>query len=77
MLVIVLQQCHKESEERWKRLSRQIIDAVLPVLSRQQVSVISKHFVEIIKTAFYIVNINEDYEKLLNICTIFLHRTKL
>ena len=35
--MIVLQQCHRESEEKWKRLSRQVMDMVLPALSRQQV----------------------------------------
>ena len=37
MFVIVLQQCHRESEERWKRLSRQVTDTVLPALAKQQV----------------------------------------
>ena len=37
ILVIVLQQSHKESEERWKRLSRQITDVILPTLAKQQV----------------------------------------
>ncbi|XP_066278562.1 huntingtin-like isoform X2 [Branchiostoma lanceolatum] len=37
MLTIVLQQCHKESEDRWKKLSRQVIDMVLPMLARQQI----------------------------------------
>ncbi|XP_052100645.1 huntingtin-like [Mytilus californianus] len=38
ILVIVLQQSHKESEERWKRLSRQITDVILPSLARQQIN---------------------------------------
>ena len=38
MFVLVLQQCHRESEERWKRLSRQVTDILLPALARQQVS---------------------------------------
>eukprot|EP00058_Branchiostoma_floridae_P006836 XP_002592324.1 hypothetical protein BRAFLDRAFT_101261 [Branchiostoma floridae] len=37
MLTIVLQQCHKESEDRWKKLSRQVVDMVLPMLARQQI----------------------------------------
>ena len=37
MFVLVLQQCHRESEERWKRLSRQVTDILLPALARQQV----------------------------------------
>jgi huntingtin len=30
MLIVVVQQAHRESEERWRRISRQIIDNVLP-----------------------------------------------
>lgn len=37
MLILVLQQCHKESEDRWKRLSRQVADILLPMLAKQQV----------------------------------------
>ena len=37
MFVIVLQQCQRENEDRWKRLSRQVTDTVLPALTRQQV----------------------------------------
>ena len=37
MFILVLQQCHKESEDKWKRLSRQIADIILPMLARQQV----------------------------------------
>ena len=43
MLVIVLQQCRKESEERWKRLSRQITDAVIPALAKLQVRVTTNY----------------------------------
>ncbi|GFR89453.1 huntingtin [Elysia marginata] len=39
MFVLVLQQCHRESEERWKRLSRQVMDVVLPAMSKQQINV--------------------------------------
>ncbi|XP_033756060.1 huntingtin-like [Pecten maximus] len=39
LFVIVLQQCHKESEERWKKLSRQVTDTILPSLARQQVTI--------------------------------------
>ncbi|GFO37998.1 huntingtin-like [Plakobranchus ocellatus] len=38
MFVLVLQQCHRESEERWKRLSRQVMDVVLPAMAKQQVN---------------------------------------
>ena len=37
MFIIVLHQCHKESEDKWKRLSRQVTDMVLPLLAKQQV----------------------------------------
>lgn len=37
MFILVLQQCHKENEDKWKRLSRQIADVILPMISRQQV----------------------------------------
>nr|XP_006822985.1 PREDICTED: huntingtin [Saccoglossus kowalevskii] len=38
LFIIVLQQHHKESEDKWKRLSRQVIDMVLPRLAKQQVN---------------------------------------
>lgn len=37
MFTLVLRQCHKESEDKWKRLSRQVADVILPMLARQQV----------------------------------------
>lgn len=37
MLILVLQQCHKENEDKWKRLSRQIADVILPMIAKQQV----------------------------------------
>ncbi|ELR57297.1 Huntingtin, partial [Bos mutus] len=33
MFTLVLRQCHKESEDRWKRLSRQVADVILPMLA--------------------------------------------
>nr|KAG5686381.1 hypothetical protein BaRGS_018689 [Batillaria attramentaria] len=36
MFVIILQQCHRESEDRWKRMSRMVTDVVLPALVQQQ-----------------------------------------
>ena len=39
MFIIVLHQYHRESEDKWKRLSRQIIDLLLPMLAKQQVSI--------------------------------------
>ena len=37
MFILVLQQCHKENEDKWKRLSRQVADIILPMLAKQQV----------------------------------------
>lgn len=37
MFILVLQQCHKENEDKWKRLSRQIADIILPMIGKQQV----------------------------------------
>ena len=39
MFILVLQQCHKENEDKWKRLSRQIADVILPMIAKQQVCV--------------------------------------
>lgn len=39
MFILVLQQCHKENEDKWKRLSRQIADIILPMLAKQQVAI--------------------------------------
>ena len=39
MFILVLQQCHKENEDKWKRLSRQIADVILPMIGKQQVCV--------------------------------------
>lgn len=40
MFILVLQQCHRENEDKWKRLSRQIADIILPMLAKQQVNLI-------------------------------------
>lgn len=37
LLSIVLYQLMRESEEKWKKLSRQVIDLVLPLATKQQV----------------------------------------
>ncbi|KAL5022595.1 hypothetical protein ScPMuIL_001750 [Solemya velum] len=52
MFVIVLQQCHRESEERWKRLSRQVIDVVLPVMGRQQINLDSQVALDVLHHLF-------------------------
>ena len=38
MFIPVLLQAHRESEDKWKRLSRQVVDMLLPLLARQQVN---------------------------------------
>jgi huntingtin len=40
MFVLILQQCRRESEDRWKRMSRMVTDAVLPALVQQQVRIV-------------------------------------
>uniref|UniRef100_T1IW53 Huntingtin n=1 Tax=Strigamia maritima TaxID=126957 RepID=T1IW53_STRMM len=37
LFILILQQSRKESEEKWKKLSRQIVDIVLPQLARQEI----------------------------------------
>ncbi|XP_071827308.1 huntingtin-like isoform X2 [Apostichopus japonicus] len=39
LLVPVLYQAHRESEEKWKRLSRQVVDLLMPLLARQEVDI--------------------------------------
>ncbi|XP_053407184.1 huntingtin-like isoform X2 [Mercenaria mercenaria] len=52
MFVIVLQQCHRESEERWKRLSRQVTDTVLPALAKQQIDLNSQVALDVVHRLF-------------------------
>ncbi|KAK3095770.1 hypothetical protein FSP39_018831 [Pinctada imbricata] len=52
ILVIVLQQCRKESEEKWKRLSRQIIDAVLPALAKLQINLDNMEALDVLHRLF-------------------------
>ena len=42
MLTLVLQQSRRDSEEKWKRLSRQVTDIVLPQLAALNVSADNK-----------------------------------
>ncbi|KAJ8026358.1 Huntingtin [Holothuria leucospilota] len=39
LLVPVLYQAHRESEEKWKRLSRQVVDLLMPLLATQEVDI--------------------------------------
>ena len=41
LLIIVLHQTHKEAEDKWRKLSRQIVDQLLPLLASQQVGCVS------------------------------------
>ncbi|KAL4231691.1 hypothetical protein ACF0H5_009269 [Mactra antiquata] len=52
MFVIVLQQCHRESEERWKRLSRQVTDTLLPALAKQQLDLHDQVALDVIHRLF-------------------------
>ncbi|XP_029645621.1 huntingtin isoform X2 [Octopus sinensis] len=52
MFVIILQQCRKENEDRWKRLSRQVTDMVLPALAKQQVNLDSLEALDVLHHLF-------------------------
>ncbi|XP_075050447.1 huntingtin isoform X1 [Mixophyes fleayi] len=52
MFILVLQQCHKENEDKWKRLSRQIADVILPMLSKQQMHIDSHEALGVLNTLF-------------------------
>uniref|UniRef100_A0A4W3JTK9 Huntingtin n=1 Tax=Callorhinchus milii TaxID=7868 RepID=A0A4W3JTK9_CALMI len=52
MLILVLQQCHKENEDKWKRLSRQIADMILPLLAKQQMYLDSHEALGVLNTLF-------------------------
>ncbi|XP_007456954.1 PREDICTED: huntingtin [Lipotes vexillifer] len=55
MFILVLQQCHKESEDKWKRLSRQVADIILPMLARQQMHIDSHEALGVLNTLFEIL----------------------
>ncbi|XP_026341829.2 huntingtin [Ursus arctos] len=55
MFILVLQQCHKENEDKWKRLSRQIADVILPMLARQQMHIDSHEALGVLNTLFEIL----------------------
>ncbi|XP_028270805.1 huntingtin isoform X12 [Parambassis ranga] len=52
MFILVLQQCHKESEDKWKRLSRQIADVILPMIAKQQMHLDSPEALGVLNTLF-------------------------
>uniref|UniRef100_A0A673IMQ9 Huntingtin n=1 Tax=Sinocyclocheilus rhinocerous TaxID=307959 RepID=A0A673IMQ9_9TELE len=52
MFILVLQQCHKENEDKWKRLSRQISDIILPMIGKQQMHLDSHEALGVLNTLF-------------------------
>ncbi|XP_056135883.1 huntingtin [Lampris incognitus] len=52
MFILVLQQCHKENEDKWKRLSRQIADIILPMIAKQQMHLDSPEALGVLNTLF-------------------------
>uniref|UniRef100_A0A3B3R269 Huntingtin n=1 Tax=Paramormyrops kingsleyae TaxID=1676925 RepID=A0A3B3R269_9TELE len=52
MFILVLQQCHKENEDKWKRLSRQIADVILPMIAKQQMHLDSHEALGVLNTLF-------------------------
>ncbi|KAG7461857.1 hypothetical protein MATL_G00195620 [Megalops atlanticus] len=52
MFILVLQQCHKENEDKWKRLSRQIADIILPMIAKQQVLLDSHEALGVLNSLF-------------------------
>ncbi|XP_077157717.1 huntingtin isoform X3 [Paroedura picta] len=55
MFILILQQCHKENEDKWKRLSRQIADIILPKLAKQQMHIDSHEALGVLNTLFEIL----------------------
>ncbi|KAM4854776.1 huntingtin [Thomomys bottae] len=55
MFILVLQQCHKENEDKWKRLSRQVADVILPMLAKQQVRVDSHEALGVLDALFEVL----------------------
>ncbi|XP_074640755.1 huntingtin-like [Tubulanus polymorphus] len=52
LVIIVLNQCHRESEDKWKRLSRQVTDVILPMLSKQQINIDSQLALDVLHRLF-------------------------
>ncbi|XP_044273862.1 huntingtin isoform X3 [Varanus komodoensis] len=55
MFILVLQQCHRENEDKWKRLSRQIADIILPMLAKQQMYIDSHEALGVLNMLFEIL----------------------
>ncbi|XP_076357189.1 huntingtin isoform X3 [Tachypleus tridentatus] len=55
MFLIILYQSYKEGEDRWKKVSRQIVDCVLPVLAKQQIQISDQNSVDTLHRLFQAV----------------------
>lgn len=52
LLSIVLQASRRETEEKWKRLSRQVVDAILPLLQNNQISIRNQMQLDVLHRLF-------------------------
>ena len=52
LLLLVVQQSRKEGEEKWKKISRQVTDAVLPLLMKQLMHIDNYDSLEILHALF-------------------------
>ncbi|XP_014662838.1 PREDICTED: huntingtin-like [Priapulus caudatus] len=55
LFVLVLQHCHKDGEDKWKRLSRQIVDVLLPVLTNYEINLDDQAALEVLHRLFEVV----------------------
>lgn len=49
LFLLIINQSVKEGEDKWKKLSRQIVDVILPILARQQLHVDSQTQMEVLQ----------------------------
>ncbi|XP_064465594.1 huntingtin-like [Ornithodoros turicata] len=52
LLLAVVYHSYQEGEDRWKKFSRQLIDVILPLLSRMQVFLDKRHALDILQRLF-------------------------
>lgn len=52
---LVLQHCHKDGEDKWKRLSRQIVDVLLPMLANYEINLDDQQALEVLHGLFEVV----------------------
>ncbi|XP_038046111.1 huntingtin-like [Patiria miniata] len=55
MFIPVLLQAHRDSEDKWKRLSRQVVDMILPLLARQQINLDCQEAIDTLHHLFGVV----------------------